>query len=471
MAREFESVINSASVRDDYIPKDDYLSPEFARYEAEHLWPRIWQVACREEEIPNVGDFVTFDILKDSLTIVRTAPDTIKCFHNVCMHRGRRLTEGCGQMKKFHCRFHGWQWTLDGDNMRVVDREDWQEKLADAEIALAQTLVDTWGGFVWINMDLEAEPLRQFLAPVIERCDLFEFEKLRFRWYKTVILPVNWKIPLEAFNEGYHVQQTHPQLLPYLEDYTGSKAYGPHGAFWTSMEKTGTAIGSAYPLQRSARLGGPPADADYRKYVLDFVEEWNSELKAMVTERSYEAAQRLKAEVEASATQLEVLDAWARFQIEAANSEGAGWPEKLTPEYLEASHVDWHVFPNTVYLHGSVDGVLWYRSRPNGNDPESCIFDVWSLVRYAEGKEPALVRELYERWEDAEWGRILTQDFVNFPAVQAGMHSRAFKGARTNPAQEVVVSNFHRWLHKFIEDDPRLDNQKAPSVRLMKSTG
>src|SRR3546814_11601219 len=108
MPREFESVINSASVRDDYIPKNDYLSPEFARYEAEHLWPRIWPVACRDEEIPNVGDFVTFDVLKDSLTIVRTAPATIKCFHNVCMHRGRRLTEGCGQkIGRASCRERG----------------------------------------------------------------------------------------------------------------------------------------------------------------------------------------------------------------------------------------------------------------------------------------------------------------------------------------------------------------------------
>src|SRR3546814_5693202 len=61
---------------------------------------------------------------------------------------------------------------------------------------------------------------------------------------------------------------------------------------------------------------------------------------------------------------------------------------------------DWHVFPNLVYLHSSVDGVLCYRSRPNGRNPDSCIFDVWSLVRYAPGKEPPLNREYYTDYRD-----------------------------------------------------------------------
>lgn len=468
MASELAGVVSSASIREDFVPKDDYFSPEFARYEAEHVWPRVWQIACREEEIPEVGNFITYDIARDSITVLRSDENTIRAYHNVCMHRGRKLTEGCGKMKRFHCRFHGWQWNLEGENIRVVDRDDWGEKLKREEIALAEVQVECWGGFVWINMDADAPPLREFLGEVYERCDLFEFEKLRYRWYKTVVLPVNWKVPLEAFNEGYHVQQTHSQLLPFLEDYTGSVSYGLHGAFWTSMEKVANPNG-VYALQRSSRLGGPPENADYRKYVLDFVEEWENELKAMVTPRAYDATQRLKTEVEASATQGEVLEAWARFQMEAATADGAGWPEKLTPEYVMNSHVDWHVFPNSVYLHGSVDGVLWYRCRPNGADPESCIFDVWSLMRYAPGKEPPLVREFYEKWTDTEWGRILTQDFENFSAVQEGMQSRAFRGSRTNPVQERAVFNFHRALHQYIEDDPRLDNQKAPAVPLRRA--
>src|SRR3546814_16180494 len=74
----------------------------------------------------------------------------------------------------------------------------------------------------------------------------------------------------------------------------------------------------------------------------------------------------------------------------------------LTPEYIEASHLDWQIFPNSIYLHGAIDSVIWYRFRPNGHDPDSCIMDVWSLERYAEGKQPPLKREFYADWRETE---------------------------------------------------------------------
>jgi phenylpropionate dioxygenase-like ring-hydroxylating dioxygenase large terminal subunit len=447
-------VVNSKAIRDDYVPKGDYFSKEFEAAESDRLWPRVWQIACREEEIPYAGDFLTYDIVDDSIIVLRRDDSSIVAYHNVCPHRGRRLAEGAGQVANFTCRFHGWQWDLDGENIHVVDEKDWGGCLKKSEIALGKVRVDTWGGFVWINMDEDAEPLRTFLGAVIDRCDKYEFEKLRYRWYKTVVLQMNWKVILEAFDEAYHVAQTHAQLLPYMEDYTNSAEHGLHGNFWNSDENSG----GGYTLQRSSRLGGVPPGADYRKYVLDFVQEFNDELRAMITPRTYEATQRLRDEVDASASQEEVLDAWARFQREAAESQGAGWPSQLTPEYMVASGSDWHVFPNTIFLHGTVDGVLWYRSRPNGHDTDSCIFDVWSLERYPEGQAPPLVREFYNDWREADWGRILTQDFLNMPAVHKGMKSRFFKGARTNPVQERVVMNFHRSLHQFIENDPRLHN-------------
>ena len=82
-------------VRDDYVPAADYISREFLELEKRQLWPRVWQMACREEEIPNVGDYYTYDILDDSLVVVRTGAQSFAAYHNVCPHRGRRLTAGC----------------------------------------------------------------------------------------------------------------------------------------------------------------------------------------------------------------------------------------------------------------------------------------------------------------------------------------------------------------------------------------
>ncbi|MET4898719.1 aromatic ring-hydroxylating dioxygenase subunit alpha [Sphingomonadaceae bacterium jetA1] len=440
----------TSNVRAGYIPKESYFSPEFARLEEEQLWPRVWQIACRLEEIPNRGDFITYDIVDDSITVVRVDEENVRAFHNVCPHRGRRLTEGCGHATQFACRFHGWRFGIDGKNTRIVDPQDWGDLLEPGAADLKPVQAATWGGAVWINMDMEAEPLLTFLEPMRDYIDKFEFEKLRYRWYKTVILQSNWKIALEFFNEFYHVQQAHPQLLTFTDDYSKSGGFGRHGMMWFDAE-------GAVPFRRSPRLN-PKEEPDYRKFILDFVENYNRDLQAMVTPRNYEATQRLRTEVSADASPTEVLTKWVQFQMEAAEADGSGWPADLTPEDIEKSGLDWHVFPNTIFLHGTVDGVLWYRVRPNGHDPESCIFDVWSLQRYGEGKAPPLEREFYADWRDTEWPKIYEQDFVNIPEVQKGMRSRVFSASRPNPVQEAAILNFHQQLREFMGQGPIVDD-------------
>lgn len=434
----------ASEVRDDFVPKEPYYKQDFADLEAERLWPHVWQIACRLEEISKVGDFLTYDILDDSIIVVRTAVDTIKAYHNACQHRGRRLTEGCGHAKQFVCRFHGWRYDLNGQNTEVIDRGDWGGRLNPSDIGLRTVQCDTWGGFVFINMDPKAEPLKDFLDPVDEYCRKFEFDKLRFRWYKTAIMPVNWKTVLGFFNEFYHVQQAHRQLLVFTNDYSKSEGFGRHAQIWYESE-------GAVPFKRSPRLP-PKPEPPLKDHILNFAEQYNRDLRAMLSERNYAVTQRLRDAVPADATPAETINKWVQMQVEAAVADGAGWPAELTAEYIEKSGLDWHVFPNTIFLHGMVDSVLWYRVRPNGNNPESCIFDVWALERYAPGKEPPLKREFFTDWHDGDWGLIYEQDFVNIPEVQKGYKSRGFDGERVNPLQERAISNFHRVLRRFLED-------------------
>lgn len=436
---------STSEVRDDFVPQEVYFSKDFARLEEEQLWPKVWQLACRLEELPNVGDYVTYEIVNNSIIVVRTSESTVKAFHNACSHRGMPLLpHGTGRVERFHCRFHGWKFNLDGVCTEVIDRHDWGDLLKDDEISLIEVKSDTWGGFVFINMDPNCQSLAEFLQPVDAYCSKFEFDKLRYRWYKSVIMPANWKLVLENFNEFYHVQQAHRQLLTFTNDVSSSGGFGRHGKVWFSAE-------GAVPLKRSDRL--PPKDVpDFRELVLDFVEQYNRDLKAIVTERNYKASQRLRDEVEASASPMEVLTKWVEFQMAAADEDGAGWPKELTPEYIDKSGLDWHVFPNTIFLHGGVDGVLWYRVRPNGNDPDTSIFDIWALERFGEGKAPELKREFYSDWRDADWPLIYKQDFINLSELQQGVKSLGFRGLRTNPVQERVISNFHRVLRRFLKD-------------------
>src|SRR5579859_117386 len=133
LARETTRTVPEGAV---VIGPEAYLSEAYARAENEKLWGKVWQVACRAEEIPRVGDYVTYDILDESIIVARVAVDRIAAYYNVCAHRGRRLTEGCGHTVRFVCKFHGWKWNLDGTNSEVLCREEWGDTLDDAYLKL-----------------------------------------------------------------------------------------------------------------------------------------------------------------------------------------------------------------------------------------------------------------------------------------------------------------------------------------------
>lgn len=135
-----------------------YISKDYALAERDKLWRKVWLQVGRLEEIPNVGDYLTCDILDDAVLIVRTATDRISAFHNVCSHLGRK--------NNFTCPFHGWRFNLDGECTHIREREDWQGALTAENTHLADVQVDAWGGWVWINLDpANTQSLRDYLQP------------------------------------------------------------------------------------------------------------------------------------------------------------------------------------------------------------------------------------------------------------------------------------------------------------------
>jgi phenylpropionate dioxygenase-like ring-hydroxylating dioxygenase large terminal subunit len=434
-----QRTVDGAEVRADFVPAAAYISPEFVRLEKERLWPRVWQIACREEEIPNPGDFYTYDIADESISVVRRPDGAIAAYYNVCPHRGRRLTEGCGRMGRFHCKYHGWKWTLDGKPVDVIDRQDWGDLLQESEIELAPVRVGTWGGWVFVCMDEQEESLEDFLAPLASLLAPYEFDKMRYAWRKSIVLPCNWKVALEAFDEGYHVQTTHRQLLKYMDDVTYSEARGKHGMF-------GYAPTRMFGLS-SPRLGEPKGDMRTGLYLFN-KEIWDT-LQATATLEMLAAAKRLS-ELPENADPFTIYGAFAQFHREEAARNNRPFPD-VPVEAMMASGTDWHIFPNFVFLHQPTN-MLWYRARPNGDDPDSCIFEINVIERFAEGAEPKVEVDHGDDWRTVDWGLILSQDFQNMGEVQKGMKSRGFKGARTNPVQERAISNFHRVLHHYLAD-------------------
>ena len=437
-------------IRDDFVPKIPFLSREFHELEKERLWPKVWQIACREEEVPKVGDFVVYDIADESIVVVRSASGELKAFYNVCQHRGRILMDQKhGRTKFMFCKYHGWRWGLDGTLQKVHDESDWDgcPTFNKQDLRLKEVKVDTWGGFVFINMDEGAEPLLQFLHPIPEYLNFLKFDEWRYRWYRTVILPCNWKTALEGFNEAYHIASTHPQLLNYSADYTIARTFGPHGMYFYPPET------SSPPGAPAPRTGRPLPD-DIRLTFAEFYEEMDLTLNAMFSPRAIKASRRLLEEVPAGADPLTVMTEHSRLHLEEAAKEGVDLAS-MTNQEVGNMGQNWHMFPNHVFL-PLLDGSIAYRSRPHGDDPDKCVFDIWSLVRYAPGDEPPLEREFYEDWSvdtEKRFGKILSQDFANFGQTQRGMKSRGFAGSRTNPIQELEIPNMHRALYEYVFAD------------------
>ena len=443
-AGRIQRTVDDEEVRIDFVPAAGYISPEHARLEKERLWPRVWQMACREEEIPNPGDYYTYNIADESIAVVRTETGDIAAYYNVCPHRGRRLTTGCGKMGRFHCKYHGWKWSLDGKPLDVIDRQDWGDLLQDPDITLQAVKVGRWGGWVFINMDPESESLDQYLAPAKPFLDPFEFEKMRYRWRRQITLPANWKVALEAFNEGYHVQTTHRQLLVAFDDMTYSAAYGPHGMFGYEPTRL-TGLPSPRIADEETR-----AKASMRDGFAWFVRNIWETLDATATTAMVRAVDRMKEALPQDAPMMDVFGTYARFHREEADKDGTPWPY-ITIEQMMAAGTDWHIFPNMVFLQQPTN-LLGYRARPNGDDPDSCIFEIYVLERFAPGQEPKVEIETATDWTQVDWGLILAQDFQNMGEIQQGMKSRGFKGARPSPVQERAISNFHQTLHHYLTD-------------------
>jgi len=447
-----DGVLGEARTKKPYrlVPKTDNYSPEVAKLEDERLWGKVWQVHCREQELKKPGDFVVMNIVRDSIIVVKQNDGSLKAFYNVCQHRGRRLKEAAhgNTGASIRCPFHAWRWQIDGQIEYQCDAQDWDgyDNCKAKDVALEEVRLDTWAGWVWVCMDPDAKPLKEFLAPLPEYLDAFELERASIAWHHTLFFPCNWKTVLEAFNEGYHVEGTHPQFMKYGRPVSSSLAFGDHGWFGYPS------YGEAFDTEMAQRVDAETASdgVDYRQVLYDQQVELLETLKCLSSVYSVESTKRLFDVLPASASFADAALKALELHQQVVEEDGGVWPKNLNNDAIIKAGTDWHIFPNNIVLPDE-DGAQWYRARPNADDPESCIFEIWWLMRFPEGKEPPIEHQVHAKLEDFKGKNFfLEQDFSNMINVQQGIHSRGFKGQRTSPQQEVAVTNFHRALHRYL---------------------
>ncbi len=310
----------------------------------------------------------------------------LRAYFNACRHRGTRLVPGQGRIGEFRCPFHAWRWNLDGSLKFQADAANFEPR-SDAELCLPQCRVDTWGGWVFVNMDGGAEPLADYLDPSPSRLDGFKLEDMRIAWYKTVILPANWKTALDAFIESWHVPG-HPPPAPAARQAARPRRPSPSAS---STAPPSTSSSGYHSRHADVFRYGPDGDATRLRaaYGVDpqaiytNVEYSLRELGALYLKTDLAAAAELRT-IDAAPTAQRAMPSTSSSAEKHARAAGIDYPD-VTQEQLKGAMYDWHLFPNTVFLI-DMGCCLSYRARPNGSDPDSCIFDVQGLELPADGR-------------------------------------------------------------------------------------
>jgi phenylpropionate dioxygenase-like ring-hydroxylating dioxygenase large terminal subunit len=391
-------------------------------------------MACRLEEIPEPRDFVEYELLDQSVVVVRTDDLGVRAFQNACRHRGVRVVEGRGTCEHgFTCPFHGWCYGPDGKNTRIPNRKSFSEhNLQPGDIDLVPVRCEIWGGCAWINLDDRAPPLRACLEPAATTLDAWRVEALRTEWWYACRLPVNWKLAIAAFVEAYHVPQAHPQLV--------------------IPTRYGRRDGDAF--DRRAFV-----DAD-----IEYLRTMSEGMAGMVHANDVRIAEGLR-DLELPAEADAALSTWNAALDHAVTAwhreRGADIPDL---DELRARGLDqefFQCFPHYFVL-PMYSSAASYRFRPLG--PEETLMELWSLTRLPEGSEPPRPSPP-EVWEsdDPRWPPIPTQDFANLPRQQRGVHARGFEYLRLSRGLEGHISNLERTVDAYLAGLPH--ERLLPALR------
>jgi len=420
---------------DQDIPFSRYTSKEFFQQEVDHLWNHVWQIACREEEIPEAGDYTVYDIVDRSVIVVRTEEGDIKAYPNACLHRGMQLKPpgSCGSSSELRCPFHGFSWHLDGSKKDIPCQWDFPH-INDAEFGLPALQVDTWQGFVFINFDSNAKPLAEHLSILPEHFANWNLEEKFIAKHIRKKLAANWKTCIEAFLESYHVLETHPQGLPTVGD--ANSQYDIYGD----------------TVSRFVHLVGYPSP-----HIKEPVSEQEL-LNLLMGEGVVEGVGENALTVPEGGTARETFA--KHLQGVFGGAYQRDFSHLSITETIDA--IEYSLFPN-VCLFPSLLFPMVYRFRPDGNDPDNTIFDLYFLQPLPESGERPDPAEPFDLAEDKSFNEvpgfdpglalIYDQDTGNLAGQQRGFKASTKAGQTLGNYQEVRIRQLHNTVDKYLKGE------------------
>ena len=212
------------------IPAGRYTDPRFFELEKEHIWRKSWLFAAHIDEIPQPGCWRLWENAGQPVIIVHANDGRVNAFYNTCSHRGAPIvTEQSGQRSRLVCKYHGWTYSHSGDLLAVRDPEDFVN-LDKSCRGLTPVRCERFGNLIFVNFDANADSLMQWLGPVADEWEVFQFGNCRLAARHIWDLNCNWKIAMEANAEVYHVRSIHPRTVaPILDDRRNVNTLYPQG--------------------------------------------------------------------------------------------------------------------------------------------------------------------------------------------------------------------------------------------------
>jgi phenylpropionate dioxygenase-like ring-hydroxylating dioxygenase large terminal subunit len=190
----------------------EFVDPDLARMERDLVFGRVPSIACHGSELPKLNDFITMQLPRNRVIIVRQKDGSVKTFVNLCRHRGALLEEReKGRCRIFSCGYHRWSYDTDGA-LRAITRDNTFGEVERSDHGLVELPTEERHGFIWVVDDATADiDVAGWLGPDMDGILAgYRMDELVSAQAEGFDEPVNWKIMQDAFLDGYHIQYAHP---------------------------------------------------------------------------------------------------------------------------------------------------------------------------------------------------------------------------------------------------------------------
>jgi len=418
---------------------DRYWSEEFHEQEREKLWMRVWQTVGRAEDISNAGDWMEYKLFDQSYVVVRGKDGVIRGFVNACRHRGNAFCEGRGNSPRFTCPYHNWSFGLDGQCLSVA-RPDFDGTIEEFtgtgkdELGLVPVNVDVFGGFIFLNPDPEAAPLEEFLGEAGQFLAAYKCEEMvAYGINVKETIECNWKVVMDAFQEGYHIQGVHPELIAAMDE--SKERYGFFGDHSIATGPFGAAhdISIEEEIEGVRNLPGTfPAVAD----ALPRFEELIAPHKGASGKYSLP-----EGETPRLLLQQALEHAWTAKGLDVSG---------LTRNQLTDNQF-YILFPNFFITIHAGEGTFIGAVPHPGGDPNRCIWHVANYQWFPPGERAEKQTPLTEiaQGDHFPYFLALEQDYEQMQHQQRGLRNRALKEMALTK-QEVRLAHFHAAIDSWV---------------------